>query len=153
MAFRSSGIISGLFPIHTFGGTSVKFSYSRQIFLGLILVASVSGCAVTLDAPTLGVPVSMSEPAGEEVTGAEFSVTKKAVFLLWGTVGAGNPSLENVLEGQLVDGTEIRNLRIVVRTKFTDILAGLLTGGLILTRSVTFEGTVVQGAEAGQGGN
>ena len=106
------------------------------------LVASLSGCALSFDASTLGVRATLAEPAGSAPPGAEFRVNKKAVFLFFGILRAATPSLENVLAGQLVDGSEINNLSIGVRSGFGDILLTILTAGLVVPRTVTFTGTV-----------
>ena len=107
------------------------------------MLGTLGGCAVSFDAGTLGVKVSMAEPAGQQPEGTEFTITKKAVFLLFGLRRASSPSLESVLGGQLLDAAEIRNLQIKVRSRFADILITILTVGLIVPRSVTFHGYVV----------
>lgn len=107
------------------------------------MVGTVGGCAVSFDAGTLGVKVSMSEPAGQQPEGTEFTITKKAVFLLFGLRRVSNPSLESVLAGQLLDAGEVRNLQIKVRSRLIDIFVTILTAGLIVPRSVTFHGWMV----------
>ncbi len=107
------------------------------------MVGTLSGCAVSFDAGTLGVKVSMAEPAGQPPEGTEFTITKRAVFLLFGLRQASSPSLESVLGGQLLDAGEVRNLEIKVRSRFADILVTILTAGLVVPRSVTFHGYVV----------
>ena len=107
------------------------------------MVGTLGGCAVSFDAGTLGVKVSMSEPAGQQPEGTEFTITKKAVFLLFGLRRVSNPSLESVLAGQLLDAGEVRNLQIKVRSRFIDIFVTILTAGLVVPRSVTFHGWMV----------
>lgn len=107
------------------------------------MVGTLGGCAVSFDAGTLGVKVTMSEPAGQQPEGTEFTITKKAVFLLFGLRGVSSPSLESVLAGQLLDAGEVRNLQIKVRSRFIDIFVTILTAGLVVPRSVTFHGYVV----------
>jgi hypothetical protein len=85
----------------------------------------------------------MAEPAGQQPEGTEFTITKKAVFLLFGVLRGSSPSLEGVLAGQLLDAREVRNLQIKVRSRFADILVTILTAGLVVPRSVTFHGYVV----------
>jgi hypothetical protein len=109
------------------------------------VVSIAAGCSLAFDAGTLGVKVSMAENAGQPPRGTEFQVTKKAVFLFFGVLTASNPSLENVLAGQLLDASEVQNLEIRVRSRFPDILVSVLTAGLIVPRSVTFHGYVVSG--------
>ncbi len=109
------------------------------------MVSQLYGCSVTFDASTLGVKASVSQPAGQAAEGTEFEVNKKVVFLFFGILRASNPSLENVLAGQLVGGREVNNLSVKVRSRFADILVTALTLGLIVPRSVTFRGVVVSG--------
>ncbi len=115
----------------------------NRLIVVLSMVGTLGGCAVSFDAGTLGVKVSMAEPAGQQPEGTEFTITKKAVFLLFGVLRASSPSLENVVGGQLLDADEVRNLEIKVRSRFTDLLITLLTAGLVVPRSVTFHGYVV----------
>jgi hypothetical protein len=120
-------------------------------------VLTLSACALNFDATALGVPATMAAPAGNAPEGTNFRITRKAVFLLWGILPASRPSLEQTLAGQLIEGTGVANLRIRVSSRFTDLLIMTLTGGLVVPRSVTFEGTVVNavgggGADDGGGG-
>ncbi len=115
----------------------------NRLIVVVSMLGTLGGCAVSFDGGTLGVKVSMSEPAGQPPEGTEFTITKKAVFLLFGLRRASSPSLESVLGGQLLDAAEIRNLQIKVRSRFADILITILTVGLIVPRSVTFHGYVV----------
>ncbi len=108
-----------------------------------VCVGGVGGCALSFDAGTLGVRVTMSEPAGQPPQGTEFRVDRKAVFFLFGLFRASSPSLENAVGGQLLDADEIQNLEIKVRSRFTDILVSVLTAGLVIPRSVTFHGYTV----------
>jgi len=104
---------------------------------------ATSGCSMTFDATELGVPTSLAEPAQTPAQGTAFKVTKHPVFLVWGAIGASKPNAEDVLAGQVGSAARIANLRIKVRSRWSDILVTVLTAGLISPRSVTFEGTVV----------
>ncbi|HXM38735.1 MAG TPA: hypothetical protein VN908_08795 [Gemmatimonadales bacterium] len=110
----------------------------------LVLALTASGCALTFDSSELGVPTSFAEPAQSPPQGTSFRVTKHPVFLLWGAVGASRPNAEDVLAGQVGSGARIANLRIKERSRWSDLLVTVLTGGLIVPRSVTFEGIVVK---------
>jgi len=103
----------------------------------------MSGCALTFDARDLGVATSLAEPAQTPPQGTPFSVTKHPVFLLWGLAGASRPNAEDVLAGQVGTGARIANLRIKVRSRWSDLLITAITAGAIVPRSVTFEGVVV----------
>ncbi len=128
---------------YSHSGWGFKVNRFRQSIVVLALAVTVGGCALSFDAGALGVKVSMSVPAGSPPRGTEFEVSRKAVFLLFGLLRASSPSLENVMAGQLLDADEVQNLRIKVRSRFTDILVSVLTGGLIIPRSVTFYGNTV----------
>ncbi len=109
------------------------------------LALTLSGCALTFDATDLGVPTSLAESARTPAQGTAFRVTKHPVFLLWGLAGASRPNAEDVLAGQVGTGARVANLRIKVRSRWSDLLVTGLTAGLISPRSVTFEGIVVPG--------
>lgn len=109
----------------------------------LVLALAVSGCALTLDSSHLGVPVSMAGAAERPDSGTPFRVTKHAFYLLLGLVQVAQPNLEDVLAGQVGTGTRITNLRVKVRSRWSDVLVTGLTLGFVVPRSVTFEGLVV----------
>jgi hypothetical protein len=120
----------------------IRFSVRRASVLALAL--SASGCALTLDSTRLGVPVSMAGAAQAPPDSAiPFRVTKHPVYLLAGLFPVSQPSLEDVLAGQAGTGARIENLRIRVRSRWSDLLVTGLTLGLVVPRSVTFEGVVV----------
>ena len=52
-------------------------------------------------------------------------------------------SLERAPATQLLDGQGIADLRIKVRSRWSDILISALTLGLIVPRAVTYEGVIV----------
>jgi hypothetical protein len=103
----------------------------------------VTGCAQTFDATTLGVDASMSAPVSVQVQGEEFKLNKKAVYLVAGLFTASKPSLDEFLASQVTGDARIANLKIKVRSKPTDVLITILTLGLVVPRSVTYEGVVV----------
>jgi len=108
----------------------------------LTLVLALCGCALTIDSVHLGVPVSLASSAQQPDSGTPFVVTKHAVYLFAGLIPVGEPNLEDVLAGQLGTGARITNLRIKVRSRWSDLLVTGLTLGLVVPRSVTFEGVV-----------
>jgi hypothetical protein len=107
-----------------------------------LLPGGLSGCAQTFDARNLGVPVTLAAAAGQPVEGTRFSVTSHALFGLWGLARIKEPSLRKALAAQLAGGSGIGNLRIRVRSRWSDILVTALTAGLIVPRAVTYEGVV-----------
>ncbi len=119
----------------------IRSYVSRAAVLALAL--AVSGCALTFDSTHLGVPVSLAGSPQAPDSGTAFRVTKHPVYLFAGLVPVGQPNLEDVLAGQVGTGARISNLRIKVRSRWSDLLITGLTLGLVVPRSVTFEGTVV----------
>jgi len=113
--------------------------------LATLTTLILAGCSLTFDATELGVPTSMAESAQAPPQGTAFRVTKHPTFLLWGLAGASRPNLEDVLAGQLGSGGRIANLRIKVRSRWSDLLVTALTLGFLSPRTVTFEGVVVPG--------
>lgn len=99
---------------------------------------------MTFDAATLGVPVTLASPAGQPPEGSRFSVTSRAVYALWGLARLKQPSLRKALAAQLAGGSGVADLRIKVRSRWSDILITALTAGLIVPRAVTFEGVVLK---------
>ena len=110
----------------------------------LLLLVLLSGCAHTFDATTLGVPVTVASPAGQEPQGSRFSVSSKSVFSFWGLLRLKEPSLRKALAAQLAGGSGIADLRIRVRSRWSDVLITGLTLGLVIPRTVTFEGVVTK---------
>lgn len=110
----------------------------------LLLLLALTGCAETFDATTLGVPAALSAPAGQTPEGDRFAVTSHAVFGFWGMFRFKEPSLRKALAAQLAGGKGVANVRIRVRSRWSDVLVTGLTLGLIVPRSVTFEGVVTK---------
>jgi hypothetical protein len=117
---------------------------AKRCAIVLLSVASLAACAQTFDARTLGVPVTLSSPAEKPAQGDRFRVTSGAIFGLWGIVKLKEPSLRKALAAQLAGGSGIADVKIRVRSRFTDLLVTALTAGLIAPRSVTFEGVVTK---------
>lgn len=116
----------------------------RRALPALFLVLVLAGCAHTFDATTVGVPVTMASPASQPAQGDRFRVGGKSVFGFWGIVKFREASLRKALSAQLGGASGVADLRIQVRSRFTDVLITGLTLGLIVPRSVTFEGVVTK---------
>jgi hypothetical protein len=115
-----------------------------RLVLLLALAASLPACATTFDARTLGVPVTLASPAGQPPEGSRFTLTSRAIYGLWGVAKLKEPSLRKALAAQLGSGSGIADLKIKVRSRWSDILITALTAGLIVPRAVTFEGVVLK---------
>jgi hypothetical protein len=110
----------------------------------LLFLASIGGCAQTFDASTLGVPVTLASPAGQQPEGSRFRVTSRALYAFWGIAKIKDPSLRKALAAQLAGGSGIADLKIKVRSRWSDVLITALTAGLLVPRAVTYEGVVVK---------
>lgn len=111
--------------------------------LAALALTSAGGCALTIDSTELGVQTSLAEAAQTPPAGTPFRITKHPVYLLWGAGVIAPPNAEDVLAGQVATGARIANLRIKVRSRWSDLLVTVLSAGVIVPRSVTFEGVVV----------
>jgi hypothetical protein len=120
-------------------------SFHAVIALALLVpTLALGGCAQTFDATTLGVPATLASAAAQPAKGDRFTVTSRAVFALWGIARLKEPSLRKTLAGQLGGGSGLADVRIRVRSRFSDLLITVLTAGLIVPRSVTFDGVVTK---------
>ncbi len=117
---------------------------NRRRALALCLVLTLGGCAQTFDATSLGVPATLASPAGQPPQGSRFRVSGKAVYVAWGLFRLKEPSLRNALAAQLAGAGGVADVKIKVRSRWTDLLLTALTAGLFVTRSVTFEGVVTK---------
>jgi hypothetical protein len=86
----------------------------------------------------------MASPAGQPPEGTRFRVTSRALYAFWGLAKIKDPSLRKALAAQLGGGSGIADLRIKVRSRWSDVLITALTAGLIVPRAVTYEGVVLK---------
>ena len=115
---------------------------SLSSFTAVLLIALLAACAQTFDASRMGVPFTMATAVGQQVEGTRFRVTSRALYAFWGLARIKDPSLRKALAAQLAGGNGIANLRIKVRSRWSDVLITALTAGLIVPRAVTYEGVV-----------
>jgi hypothetical protein len=108
--------------------------------LCLITVLLVAGCATTIDATSLGVPVTLSSAAGQRPAGEPFKINTHAVFGFWGLANLKKPVVDKILASQLVGRSALADVRVKIRSSWTDVLITVLTGGLVVPRSVSIEG-------------
>jgi hypothetical protein len=66
------------------------------------------------------------------------------VYGFWGIAKLKQPSLRKALAAQLGGGTGVANVKIKTRSRFSDVLFTVLTVGLVVPRTVTFEGVVTK---------
>ena len=114
--------------------------------LALVLVLGAGACTQKFDATTLGVPVSMAPPA--DTTGAvAFRSSGKSVHLLFGLFTISQANLRKALARQLVGGQQVSAVKITTKSRWFDVLLTGITLGVVVPRTVIFEG-VVSGAPA-----
>jgi protein-S-isoprenylcysteine O-methyltransferase Ste14 len=107
-----------------------------------LLVLACAGCALTIDSTHLGVPATLAEAAQTPPQGTAFRVTKHPIYLFLGLLPVSQPGIEDVLAGQMGAGSAVANLRVKVTSRWTDLLVAGLTLGIVVPRSVTYEGVV-----------
>jgi len=116
----------------------------RRALLIVGLPVLAGACAMTFDARSLGVPAAMSAPVAEPAAGDTFRITQTSVHLFWGLYPSRSASLQNALAGQLAAGRGVADLRISIHRRWSDILGTVLSAGLIVPSTVTFEGVITQ---------
>jgi hypothetical protein len=114
----------------------------RRAALALAFAASLGGCSLNFDATTLGVPVTMGSAVSQPAEGDHFRVSSHALWAFWGAARIKAPALDKALATQLAGGKGIADLKIKTRTSFGDFLVTLLTAGLLVPKSVVYEGVV-----------
>jgi hypothetical protein len=125
-------------------GGQVRTGRYSSVLPAVLIICSLTGCAQTFDAASLGVPVTMATAAGQPPEGIQFSVTSHAVYAFWGIARIKEPSLRKALAAQLGGGRGIANLKIKVRSRWNDVLITALTAGLLAPRAVTYEGVILK---------
>jgi hypothetical protein len=107
-----------------------------------LLLAGAGACTQTFDATTLGVPATMAAGAGEPVQGQPFKASSHTVHAFFGLLPVSQANLRKSLSSQLVGGQGIANLKIRTKSRWIDVLVTGLTLGLIVPRTVTYEGVI-----------
>lgn len=108
-----------------------------------LLLLAGTGCTQVFDATSLGVPVTMAAPPADVSPGKPFKMTAHTVHGLFGLVTLSQASLRKGLATQLVGGEQVAGLKIRTKSRWFDVVITGLTLGLIVPRTVTYEGIVV----------
>jgi hypothetical protein len=124
----------------------IPSSAVRRAVLCLGLPAAVGACALTFDARSLGVPVTMAASPAEPAVGDTFTVTQTAVHLFWGVYEVRPARLQSALANQLGEGRGIANLRIRTHHRLMDLVAMVVTAGLVAPTAVTYQGIITRPA-------
>lgn len=111
--------------------------------LTALALLGVAACTTTFDATSLGVPATMATAPGDLPAGTPFKVTSHTVHGFFGLLPIGQPNLRKSLATQLVGGQGIAQLKIKVRSRWSDLLLTGLTLGLLVPRTVTYEGVII----------
>ena len=101
-----------------------------------------AGCVERFNAAQLGIPVTMASPAAEPAQGERFVVNRSSVHAFWGLLALSRADLEGALANQLLGGRGVSDVKITVRSKWTDVLFTVVTLGILVPRTVTFEGVI-----------
>lgn len=115
----------------------------RRSGLAFLLLLGAAACTQTFDSTTLGVPVTMATAPGEAVSGEPFKTRSHTVHALFGVVTLSQASLQKALARQLVGGQQVAQLKIKSSSRWSDVLFTLLTAGLLVPRTVTYEGVII----------
>ena len=114
-----------------------------RLAAGLVLAGTLCGCTQTFDATTLGVPVTMGVAAGDTPVGQRFKVSTHTVHGIFGLFTISKAKMDKALATQLVGGKEVTQVRITTKSRWVDLLVTGLTAGLIVPRTVIYEGIIV----------
>ncbi len=109
----------------------------------LAVLLGATACVQSFDATSLGVPVSMGIAAGEQVQGTPFKTNVGMLHGFFGLITLSRPNLRKALATQLVGANEVAQLRIKSRSRWSDVLLTILTAGLLVPRTVTYEGVII----------
>lgn len=118
----------------------------RTALPALLLV--LAACAQTFDATSLGVSATLASDVSAPAQGIPFQVRATQVWFGWGLLSVNEPTLKDALAGQLIGGTSVADVKIRTHSRFTNILVTILTGGLLVPRTVEFDGIIVGDASA-----
>lgn len=113
-----------------------------RALLPLALLAA-SACAQSFDAATLGVPVTMAAVPGDIPQGKPFKVTTHTVHGLFGLLTISQANLRKGLATELVGADQVAQLKIRTKSRWFDVFVTGITLGLIVPRTVTYEGVVI----------
>ena len=115
----------------------------RRVALPALLLLGLAGCVQRFDSSTLGVPVTMAAAPGDAGAGTPFSTRAHSMHALFGLVTLSHADLQKALARQLVGGEQIAQLRITAKSRWSDVLLTVLTLGLLVPRTVTYQGVII----------
>lgn len=113
-----------------------------------VLLLLLAACAQTFDATSLGVPATLASDATAPAQGIHFQVRATQVWFGWGLLSVNEPTLKDALASQLIGGKGVADVKIRTHSRFINVLVTVLTGGLLVPRTVEFDGIIVGDAGA-----
>ena len=122
----------------------------RKLIAVLLIVAFSVGCmTVTVDAPMVKAPVSLSSQTGNvgATTTRHFIRKGRAFFALWGLVPISTPNTNNWIqeELQMGEGVAVKNMKVRTYFDVVDFLVNLVLGYFtVVSKTVEIEGDVVK---------
>lgn len=116
---------------------------ARGLAFAVFLTGVLSACVQSFDSTTLGVPVTMAAAPGENPTGTPFKTSAHSTYGLFGLITISQANLQKALSRQLVGGQQVAQLKIKTKSRWSDLLITALTAGLIVPRTVRFEGVII----------
>ena len=116
---------------------------AHRTIVALLLAGSAGCIRQSFDATTLGVPATMAAAPGDLPAGKPFQTTSHTVHGLFGLVTISDANLKKSLAQQLVGGTGVAQLKITTKSRFWDMLFTGLTLGLIVPRTVIYQGVII----------
>lgn len=115
----------------------------QRTVAALLLLGSTGCMQQKFDATTLGVAATMATAPGDLPEGKQFRLSTHTVHGLFGLVTISKANLRNGLAQQLVGGTGVAQLKITTKSRWFDVVISGLTLGLIVPRTVIYEGVVI----------
>lgn len=116
---------------------------THRAVAALLLAGSMGCLQQSFDATTLGVPATMATPPADLPEGTAFRTSSHTVHGLFGLITISQANLQKGLSQQLVGGTGVAQLKITTRSRWSDVLISVLTLGLIVPRTVTYQGVII----------
>lgn len=102
------------------------------------LAIVVTGCATIPLESDLEKPVSMTDMKGTPAQ--TFASKSKAIWLFWGLIPLSVPTVDGVVGPAVADHAGVQNLMITTEADGLDVIAWILTNGILSMRTVTIEG-------------
>ena len=126
----------------------------RKVFVSVValaLVIALIGCATVPVKSNLNKTVSLTDMKGNSVR--SFNVRYRAVWLLWGAMPLNVPEIDVVIGSHVADRTGVQNLKVEPKFDIIDIVATVLTLGVVTAKTVSISGEVYDSGVRSGGGS